>query len=109
MRKPASTWPDRHLVEERRERGSERGRRVALDEERVGTYLLDERAQARKRAHRDVGERLAVLHDVEIVVRNDAEQGEHLVEHLAMLRRDRHDRLELPAALPEPSSRPEPS
>ncbi len=85
---------DRHLVVERRERGREGGGGVALHEHCVRTDPLHQRSEPRQRPDGDVGQGLARLHDVEVVVGRDLEDLEDLVEHLAMLRGHGDDGLE---------------
>ena len=60
-----------------------------------GRVLGEERLQAVDGARHDGGQRLALLQDVEVMVRNDAEQFVDLVQHLAVLARDRHDAAEV--------------
>lgn len=41
----------------------------------------------------DVEQRLTVLHDVQVIVRDDTKRLQHLVEHLPVLRRDAYDNI----------------
>ena len=82
---------DRRLMVVRRERARERRRRVAMHKHDVRLFLRQHAIKAVHRLRRDVEERLPFRHEVQVIVRRDVEQPEHLVEHLAMLRRDRHD------------------
>ena len=85
------------LLEGGEARGHRR-RRVALDEHPVGPLLLEDGAQAVDHGDRHVVQRLRVLHHVQVVVRLDLEQVEHLVEHLAVLAGDADPRDELVGA-----------
>ena len=79
---------------ERSERAGHGRRRVALDEHPVGMLLLENRAEPVDDRDRDVVQRLGVLHHVQVVIRPDLEQVEHLVEHLPMLAGHADPRLE---------------
>ncbi len=80
----------RDLVIEGGQRPDEGGRGVTLHHHQIGLLLGDQPVQAAQGPLRHTGEGLTVPADVEIVVRNQAEQVEHLVEHAAMLAGD-HD------------------
>ena len=67
-------------------------RRVAVDEHDIRLLLRQDLVEAHHGARRDVKKCLAGRHDVEIMVRFDLEEIEYLIEHLAMLCRDGHDR-----------------
>ena len=86
---------DRDLPVEGGEAADEGGGRVALHDDRVGALGLEERRQSIERACRHRGERLARRAEIEIVVRDDSEQVEHLREHLAVLPGHDDDRLEV--------------
>ncbi len=60
-----------------------------------GLSVGEELVQAVDGAGHDGGERLALLQDVEVMVRHDAEQFVDLVQHLAVLAGDRHDAVEV--------------
>lgn len=92
---PRLDVPHRDLEVERRQRRRERRSGVAVDEHRVGALLLQDGPDLKQHVGRDVEERLAGLHDVQVVVGRDAEHAQHLVEHLAVLARDADHRLEL--------------
>lgn len=67
---------------------------VAVDEHYVGGGFREHVAHADEHAGGDIVEVLTLLHDVEVVVGGDVEDGEHLVEHLAVLSGDADDGLE---------------
>ena len=69
-----------------------RRRRVAVDEHDVRLLLRQDLVESHHGSRRDVEERLAGGHDVEIMIRLDMKEIEYLIEHLAMLCRDGHDR-----------------
>ena len=76
---------DRHAVVEARERSAERARRVSLDDNPVRCHLIDQRAEPLGEHAGQVGQPLAVRHHVEIDVRSEAEDVEHLMDELPML------------------------
>jgi hypothetical protein len=76
---------DRNLLVEGGEAADEGGRGVALHEHRVGALGLEKRCQSAERAGRDRRERLPGRAQVEVVVRDDPEEVQHLGEHLAVL------------------------
>jgi len=84
----------RDAVVEGGEGPDERRGRVALHDDGIGPLLGDHRRQTFEGADRHVGERLAILDDVEIARRHDAERGEDLIEHLTMLCGHGHNRFE---------------
>ena len=75
--------------------GAEHRRRVALHDHEIGTARVQVGVHRGDRPRGQIGERLVRPHQIEIGVRRDAEDGQHLIEHLAMLARDAHVRLEL--------------
>lgn len=77
------------------ERGGEAGRGVAMDKDDVGPLVLEDRLELEQHVARHVEQRLAGLHDRQVVVGRDAEGAQHLVEHLAVLAGHGHDGLEL--------------
>ena len=72
-----------------------RRRGVAMDKHNVRLHLAEHLAHALEHARRDGGQVLPLLHDVQVVIRPDAEAVHDGVEHLPVLRRDAHDALEL--------------
>ena len=87
--------PHRDLQVEARERRGEAGRGVAVDQDNVGPLILEDRLELDQNVAGDVEQRLARLHDRKVVVGRHVEDAQHLVEHLAVLTRYGHDRLEL--------------
>lgn len=82
------------------ERRGETGRRVAVDQDHVGPLALEDGLELQQHVARHVEQRLAGLHDRQVVVRRYVEDAQHLVEHLAVLAGHGHDGLELiPARL----------
>ena len=78
----------RNFTVESRQRSGERGGGIALDHDQVGPFGFEHRFERGQDARRESGERLARLHQVEVVIRRDGEGFEGVVEHLAVLRRD---------------------
>lgn len=83
------------LQVEARERRGEAGRGVAVDQNHVGPLVLEDRLELEQDIARHVEQRLARLHDGQVVVGSHIEDAQHLVEHLAMLAGHSHDGLEL--------------
>lgn len=73
----------------------EAGRSVAVDQDHVGPLVLEDCLELEKHVTRHVEQRLARLHDRQVVVGIYVEDAQHLVEHLAVLARHGHDGLEL--------------
>ena len=71
-----------------------RGRGVALDHDGVRPLLLQDGVEPVQGAGEHAVEGLPGLDDVQVVVRDDAEQLVDLVQHLAVLPRDGHHALE---------------
>ena len=72
----------------------ERGRRVAVDKHKIGAFLLEYLIDAKHGARSDVEKRLTRRHDIEVIVGHDAEEMQHLIEHLAVLCRDKRPRFD---------------
>ena len=85
----------RYLEVEGRERGGEARGGVAVHEHAVGALRLENRLEPLQHARGHVEQRLAGPHDGEVVVRDHAEDAQHLVEHLAVLPGDGDHGLEL--------------
>ena len=73
-----------------RERGRQRCRRVAVDQQQIRRKLFQHRLEAGKHRRGDLGEPLAGFHHVQIVVGFDPKQTQNLVQHFAVLSSDRH-------------------
>lgn len=92
--------PHGDLQVEARERSGEAGRGVAVDQDDVGPLVLEDGLELEQHVARHVEQRLARLHDRQVVVGSHVEDAQHLVEHFAVLARHGHDGLELiPARL----------
>ncbi len=78
---------NRHPRIEGGQRRREAGRRIALNEHEVGRLRRDHLRHAGQDPGGKPIERLVWRHDVEVVIRDDAEQVQHLVQHAAVLRR----------------------
>jgi hypothetical protein len=89
---------DGKLPVERGVTSCERARVVPLHEHEVGSLAGEGSVEAGERANRDVGERLSLGHDVEVLVRLDSKDAQDLVEHRAVLRR--HDDVGLEGVAP---------
>ena len=84
-----------NLQVEARERRREAGRGVAVHEHDVGPLVLEDRLELEQHVASHVEQRLARLHDRQVVVGRHAEDAQHLVEHLAVLAGHGDDGLEL--------------
>lgn len=85
----------RDMQVEARERGGKAGRGVAVDQDHIGPLVLEDGLELEQDIARHVEQRLARLHDGQVVVGSHTEDAQHLVEHLAVLARYGHDGLEL--------------
>ena len=83
------------LQVEARERRGEAGRGVPVDQNHVGPLVLEDSLELEQHVTRHVEQRLARLHDGQVVVGSHIEDAQHLVEHLAVLARHGHNSLEL--------------
>lgn len=83
------------LKVEARERRGEAGRGVSVDQDHVGPLVLEDGPELEQHVARHVEQRLARLHDRQVVVGRHAEDTQHLVEHLSMLAGHGDDSLEL--------------
>ena len=77
------------------ERRGEASRCIAVDKDHVGPLVLEDRLELQQYVARHVKQRLARLHNRQVVVGRHAEDAQHLVEHLAVLASHGHDSLEL--------------
>ena len=77
------------------ERRGETGCGVAVDQDDVGPLFLEDGLELEQHVARYVEQRLARLHDRQVVVGSHTEDAQHLVEHLAVLARHGHDGLKL--------------
>ena len=73
----------------------EAGRGVAVDQDHVGSLVLEDCLELEKHVTRHVKQRLARLHNRQVVVGIYVEDAQYLVKHLAVLARHGHDGLEL--------------
>lgn len=80
------------------ERGGEAGRGVTMDKDDVGPLVLEDGPELEQNVARHVEQRLARLHDRQVVVGCHVEDAQHLVEHLAVLAGHGDDGLELISA-----------
>lgn len=90
--------PHGDLQVEACECGGEAGRGVAVDQDHVGLLVLEDRLELEQHVARHIEQRLARLHDGEVVVGCHVEDAQHLVEHLAVLAGHGDDGLELISA-----------
>ena len=70
---------------ERGERPAERAGGVALDHQRGGPRVGQDRADGGDDAAQDVVERLALAHELQVVIGADPEQVEHRPDQVAVL------------------------
>lgn len=93
--------PHGDLQVEARERRGEAGRGVAVYEHDIGLLVLEDRLELEQHVARNVEQRLARLHDRQVVVGCHVEDAQHLVKHLSVLARHGDDGLELIRARPQ--------
>ena len=77
--------PDRNLLVECRQAGSESRGGIALDEHQFRLQLLQGLFHASQSIGGDIAETLGWLHYIQVYGGGDIEDGQHLVEHLAVL------------------------
>lgn len=87
--------PHGDLQVEACECGGEAGRGVAVNQDHVGPLVLEDGLELEQHVARHVEQRLARLHDRQVVVGRNAEDAQNLVEHFAVLAGHGHDGLEL--------------
>ena len=87
--------PNRHLLIKARQRTRERRRRVPVHQHQVRLFLDHNAFNPAQYPHRDIHQRLVLLHQVQIVARRHIKKRQHLVQHLAMLRRHNNQRLQI--------------
>jgi hypothetical protein len=73
---------------ESRQRTHQRRRRIALHQHPVGFFLRKHAVELHECAGGDLGQRLICRHQIQVVIRRDGKEREHLIEHLAVLSRD---------------------
>lgn len=83
------------LKVEARERRGEASRGVSVDKNHVGPLVLEEGPELEQHVARHVEQRLARLHDRQVVVGRHVEDAQDLVEHLTVLAGHGDDGLEL--------------
>ena len=66
-----------------------------MDQNDIRMFLAKHLLNPRKHIASNVKERLAGLHDSEIVIRLNIEYTQHLIKHLAMLPSNDHERLKV--------------
>ena len=76
------------------ERAAECGGGIPLYDHQIRPPGGEHRLKAGQHARSRLRQRLAGLHQVEIVIGDDVEDGQHLIEHLAVLRGDAHANVE---------------
>lgn len=82
---------DRHLVVECRKRTGKGGRGITVDEHDVRLCLFEHLIQTVQALLGDGRQRLTRLHDVQVIIRLNIENIEHLIEHLTVLRGNTHN------------------
>lgn len=90
--------PNGDLQVEAGKRRGEASRCVSVDQDDVGPLVLEDRLELEQHVARHIEQRLARLHDSEVVVGCHVEDAQHLVEHLAVLAGHSDDGLELTSA-----------
>ena len=87
--------PHGNLQVETRERRGEAGRGVAVDQDNVGPLVLENRLELDQNVAGDVEQRLARLHDSQVMIGCHVEDSKDLIEHLSVLPGHGHNGLEL--------------
>ena len=97
--KPGFDVADLDLMVKRGERTGKRGGRVAVDEDKVGLDGIKHLVHAEKGLGRDGGERLALFHDMKIIVTRQMEDLHDGIEHFPVLTGQADDALDLVVCL----------
>ena len=84
---------DRDLLIEGRQRPGERRGRIAVHQDKVRLCLLQGLLHAEQGARCDGRQRLLLLHDIQVILRRQAEDLHDGVQHLAVLARKAADTL----------------
>ena len=84
---------DRNFVVERCECAGKGGRGIAVDENNVRLRLFEHLIQTVQALLGNGRQRLTRLHDIQVIIRPDAENIKNLIEHFAMLCGNAHDGL----------------
>src|ERR1700722_10735212 len=79
---------NRYVAVVRSKRRSKGRGRVSLDKEQGGAFPSQDRIESRYTRRRNVGKALSSLHHSQIIVRAQAENSQHLVEHFLVLPSD---------------------
>lgn len=82
---PGLHMADRDLQVEAGQRGSEGGRRVAVNENNVGAFRLQNCPNAAQDILCNIKKVLSVLHDIQVIIRDDPKGVQHLIQHLPVL------------------------
>jgi hypothetical protein len=90
---PRLDVPDWDVVVEGRKGGGKGSGGVTVNEHRVIRTRFHYGADATERTAGHLRERLTVLHDVQVKIRNDSEQIQNFIEKLPMLRGNGNSRL----------------
>ena len=80
------------------ERANHGGRGIALDNHAVGFCGIEHAANRLQQARCERIKRLPGLHEVEVIIRNDAADREHLIQHLPVLRAHQYFRVHIGVA-----------
>ena len=80
----------------RRQGRAKGGRGIPVDQDHIRPLLRQDLPEASQDPDGDVKEVLVRGHEVQVIIRHDPEDFQHLVQHLAVLGRDRHLDLEVP-------------
>ncbi len=83
---PGLDVADRDLMVKRRERACKGGRGVAVHQHNFGLGFQQDVVQPAQRFFGDGGKRLALLHNIEVKIRFNLKNIQHLVEHFPVLR-----------------------
>ena len=75
----------RDLAVERGQRGGQGRRRIAVHQHAIGLEIVENPTHAAKHGLGDMGEVLVGAHNIQVIVRRYGEQGQDLVQHVAVL------------------------
>ena len=92
---PCLHMSHRNLRIEGCQRPRKGSRSIAMHQNHIGLGFLHNRLQAHQRTGGNIVQRLAAGHNIQVVVRLNAEKLQHLVQHFAMLGGNSHNGLNI--------------
>ena len=102
---PCLDVSQRHFLIKSRQSTGKRGGGIAVDQHHIGPLRRNYRLQAAQRPGSNIGESLAVLHHIQVVIGTDAKALHHLIQHFTMLGGNGHPGIKAFIGLQHPHQR----